>query len=355
MIEIKNLKKYYGTELVIDDVSLNVGKGEIFAIVGHSGAGKSTLLRCINALEGYQSGSLRVFGEEISALAKHEKRLRQLRRDIGMIFQHFALMSRKSVFENVAMPLQIHAFSKSEIKSRVNELLDLVGLLDKANAYPAGLSGGQKQRVAIARALALRPKILLSDEATSALDPNTTKNILALIRQINADLGISVVLVTHEMEVVKEIAFKAVLLDHGRIIGSGQIHELFLKPSPKMREFLGESDFLSNDLQGVNIKLYYPKESAQKSLISQMARELNVDLNIVWGKIERLNGVALGNLVINVDKKDKEKVLKFIEKSGVLWEMAENLNENLRLKDENLTKNSPKKRGRKPKNDKNLA
>lgn len=321
MIEIKNLKKYYGKELVIDDVSLNVGRGEIFAIVGHSGAGKSTLLRCINALESYEGGSLRVFGEEISALAKHEKRLRQLRRDIGMIFQHFALMSRKSVFENVAMPLQIHHFERGETQKRVSELLELVGLADKANSYPGELSGGQKQRVAIARALALRPKILLSDEATSALDPNTTKNILELIRHINKELKISVVLVTHEMEVVKEIAAKAVLLDHGHIIGSGAIHELFLKPNEKMREFLGESDFLPE--KGVNIKLFFPKESAQKSLITQMARELNIDFNIVWGKIEKLNGVALGNLVINVAQKDKAKVLKFIEQSGVLWEVAE--------------------------------
>ena len=321
MIKIKNLKKSYGKELVIDDVSFEVREGEIFAIVGHSGAGKSTLLRCINALEGYQGGSLQVFGEEISQLAKNPKKLRNLRKDIGMIFQHFALMSRKNAFENVAMPLQIHGFAKSEIKSRVSELLELVGLADKATAYPSELSGGQKQRVAIARALALRPKVLLSDEATSALDPNTTKNILELISRINKALGISVVLVTHEMEVVKEIAQRAVLLERGRIIGSGQIHELFLKPNEKMREFLGESDFLPSS--GVNVKLYFPKEVAQKQVITQMARELNIDFNIVWGKIEKLNGVALGNLVINVREKDKARVLEFIAKNGVLWEVAE--------------------------------
>ena len=321
MIKIKNLKKSYGKELVIDDVSFEVREGEIFAIVGHSGAGKSTLLRCINALESYQGGSLQVFGEEISQLAKNPKKLRNLRKDIGMIFQHFALMSRKNAFENVAMPLQIHGFAKSEIKSRVSELLELVGLADKAAAYPSELSGGQKQRVAIARALALRPKVLLSDEATSALDPNTTKNILELISRINKALGISVVLVTHEMEVVKEIAQRAVLLERGRIIGSGQIHELFLKPNEKMREFLGESDFLPSS--GVNVKLYFPKEVAQKQVITQMARELNIDFNIVWGKIEKLNGVALGNLVINVREKDRARVLEFIDKNGVLWEVAE--------------------------------
>lgn len=323
MIEIQNLQKYYGKELVIDNVSLNVKKGEIFAIVGHSGAGKSTLLRCINALESYQNGSLKVFGEEISQIAQNAKKLRELRKNIGMIFQHFALMSRKNAFENVAMPLQIHGFDKNEIKSRVSELLKLVGLADKAKAYPNELSGGQKQRVAIARALALRPKVLLSDEATSALDPNTTKNILELISQINKELGISVVLVTHEMEVVKEIAQRAVLLERGKIIGSGQIHELFLKPNEKMREFLGENE-LSSVLpkDGVNVKLYFPKEVAQKHIITQMARELNIDFSIVWGKIEKLNGVALGNLVINIAQKDKEKVLDFIDKNGVLWELA---------------------------------
>lgn len=323
MIEIQHLKKYYGKELVIDNVSLNVKKGEIFAIVGHSGAGKSTLLRCINALESYQNGSLKVFDEEISQIAQNAKKLRELRKNIGMIFQHFALMSRKNAFENVAMPLQIHGFDKNEIKSRVSELLELVGLADKAKAYPNELSGGQKQRVAIARALALRPKVLLSDEATSALDPNTTKNILELISQINKELGISVVLVTHEMEVVKEIAQRAVLLERGKIIGSGQIHELFLKPNEKMREFLGENE-LSSVLpkDGVNVKLYFPKEVAQKHIITQMARELNIDFSIVWGKIEKLNGVALGNLVINIAQKDKEKVLDFIDKNGVLWELA---------------------------------
>jgi len=318
MISIKNLKKYYDKELVIDDVSLEVKKGEIFAIVGHSGAGKSTLLRCINGLESYQSGSIKVFDKEISSLKDSE--LRSIRKDMGMIFQHFALMSRKNVFENVAMPLSIHGYSKSEIKKRVNELLELIGLLNKVNAYPNELSGGQKQRVAIARALALNPKILLSDEATSALDPNTTKNILDLIKQINKEFNISVVLVTHQMEVVKEIASKAVLLDHGKVIGSGEIQELFLKPNLKMQEFLGESDFLPET--GVNIKLFFPKEVAQNSLITQMARKLDIDFNIVWGKIEKLNDIALGNLVINISEKDKECVLDFISKSGVLWEVA---------------------------------
>ncbi|HEC1773319.1 TPA: methionine ABC transporter ATP-binding protein [Campylobacter lari] len=318
MIKIQNLKKYYGKELVINDVSLEVKEGEIYALVGHSGAGKSTLLRCINGLENYQSGSVEVFGKEIATLK--EKELRVFRKDIGMIFQHFALMSRKNVFENVAMPLEIHNFDKSAIQKRVNELLDLVGLLAKSKAYPNELSGGQKQRVAIARALALNPKILLSDEATSALDPNTTNNILELIAKINQEFNISVVLVTHEMEAVKQIAQKAVLLEHGQIIGQGKIEDLFLKPSEKMREFLGESDFLP--LNGVNVRLYFCKEKANQSIITHMARSLNIDFNIVWGKIEKLNNNALGNLVINIEAKDQEKVLKYLQENGVIWELV---------------------------------
>lgn len=318
MIKIENLKKFYGATQIIDDVSLNVEKGEIFAIVGHSGAGKSTLLRCINGLEDYQSGSLKVFDKEISALKDRE--LRELRRDVGMIFQHFALMARKTAFENIATPLKFWDYSDGEIKKRVNELLDLVGLANKAASYPGELSGGQKQRVAIARALALSPKILLSDEATSALDPNTTNSILELLKQINQTLNISVVLVTHEMEVVKSIARRAVLLESGKIIGSGTIEELFLKPDEKMKEFLGEDEILPSE--GVNIRLFFPKEVAQNSVITHMARTLNIDFNIVWGKLEKLNENVLGSLVINVDPKDEARVTEYIKQSGVLWEVA---------------------------------
>ena len=315
MIKIENLKKFYGATQIIDGVSLTVEKGEIFAIVGHSGAGKSTLLRCINGLEDYQGGSLKVFDKEISALK--DKELRELRKDVGMIFQHFALMARKTAFENVATPLKFWGYSDSEIKKRVSELLELVGLANKAASYPGELSGGQKQRVAIARALALSPKILLSDEATSALDPNTT---LELLKQINQTLNISVVLVTHEMEVVKSIARRAVLLESGKIIGSGTIEELFLKPDEKMKEFLGEDEILPSE--GVNIRLFFPKEVAQNSVITHMARTLNIDFNIVWGKLEKLNENVLGSLVINVDPKDEARVTEYIKQSGVLWEVA---------------------------------
>lgn len=318
MIKIENLTKFYGGTQILFDVNLEVKKGEIFAIVGHSGAGKSTLLRCINGLESYQGGSLKVFDQEIKNL--DETQQRHLRRDVGMIFQHFALMARKNVFENVATPLKFWGYKSDETEKRVRELLKLVGLESKAKSYPSELSGGQKQRVAIARALALNPKILLSDEATSALDPNTTNQILELLEKINKELDISVVIVTHEMEVVKSIAKRAILLEGGKIIGSGSIEELFLKPDEKMKEFLGEVEILPST--GTNIRLFFPKEVAQNSVITHMARSLNIDFNIVWGKLEKLNDNVLGSLVINIDEKDKENVLNYIKQSGVLWEVA---------------------------------
>ena len=318
MIKIENLTKFYGGTQILYDVNLEVAKGEIFAIVGHSGAGKSTLLRCINGLESYQGGSLKVFDKEIKNL--DETQQRHLRRDVGMVFQHFALMARKNVFENVATPLKFWGYKNDETEKRVRELLNLVGLESKAKSYPSELSGGQKQRVAIARALALNPKILLSDEATSALDPNTTNQILELLEKINKELDISVVIVTHEMEVVKSIAKRAILLEGGKIIGSGSIEELFLKPDEKMKEFLGEVEILPST--GTNIRLFFPKEVAQNSVITHMARSLNIDFNIVWGKLEKLNDNVLGSLVINIDEKDKENVLNYIKQSGVLWEVA---------------------------------
>ena len=318
MIKIENLTKFYGDTQILFDINLEGKKGEIFAIVGHSGAGKSTLLRCINGLESYQGGSLKVFDQEIKNL--DETQQRHLRRDVGMIFQHFALMARKNVFENVATPLKFWGYKSDETEKRVRELLKLVGLESKAKSYPSELSGGQKQRVAIARALALNPKILLSDEATSALDPNTTNQILELLEKINKELDISVVIVTHEMEVVKSIAKRAILLEGGKIIGSGSIEELFLKPDEKMKEFLGEVEILPST--GTNIRLFFPKEVAQNSVITHMARSLNIDFNIVWGKLEKLNDNVLGSLVINIDEKDKENVLNYIKQSGVLWEVA---------------------------------
>ena len=203
MIKMQNVKKSFGKTEVLKDISLNINQGEIYGLIGHSGAGKSTLLRCINALEDYNEGSIKVMDKEVKLLS--EKGKRELRKELGMIFQGFNLLSRKNVFQNVALPLEVWGYDKAFINKRVNELLEIVGLSEKAKSKPAELSGGQKQRVAIARALALEPKILLCDEATSALDPKTTKDILSLLEDINKKLGITIVVVTHQMEVVKQI------------------------------------------------------------------------------------------------------------------------------------------------------
>jgi D-methionine transport system ATP-binding protein len=317
LINIKNLNKHYGDIKVLNNISIDIKKGEIFAIVGHSGAGKSTLMRCINGLEEYTDGSLTVNNKEIKNLNKNE--LREFRKNIGMIFQHFSLIQRKTVFENVALPMELWGYSKSEISEKVKELLSLVGLEEKMQSYPGQLSGGQKQRVAIARALTLDPEVLLSDEATSALDPNTTTSILNLLKEINEKLNITIILVTHEMEVVKQIAQKALLLEHGNIIGFDDTEELFLKPDIKMKEFLGETEVVPKT--GVNIKIYFPKDNAFQSFITKMARELNMDFNIVWGKLEEINTHIVGNMVININENDKEKVTNYIKEHDIIWEV----------------------------------
>ncbi|WP_321469899.1 methionine ABC transporter ATP-binding protein [Halarcobacter sp.] len=317
MISIKNLNKYYGDVKVLNDISISIKAGEIFAIVGHSGAGKSTLLRCINGLEDYSTGSLLVDNKEIKDLNKEQ--LRSFRKKIGMIFQHFSLVQRKTVYENVALPMQLWGYTKENIDKKVIELLTLVGLENKADSYPSQLSGGQKQRVAIARALTLEPEVLLSDEATSALDPNTTTSILNLLKEINEKLNITIILVTHEMEVVKQIAQKALLLEHGNIIGFDDTEELFLKPDEKMKEFLGEVEVVPND--GVNIKLYFPKDNAYQSFITTMARKLDMDFNIVWGKLEEVNTHIVGNMVINIKDDEKHRVLEYIKQHDIVWEI----------------------------------
>ena len=317
MINIKKLNKHYGDTKVLNNISIDIKEGEIFAIVGHSGAGKSTLMRCINGLEDYTDGSLMVNNKEIKTLEKDE--LREFRKNIGMIFQHFSLIQRKTVFENIALPMELWGYKKDEILIKVKDLLALVGLSEKIHSYPKELSGGQKQRVAIARALTLNPDILLSDEATSALDPNTTTSILNLLKQINEKLNITIILVTHEMEVVKQIAQKALLLEHGNIIGFDDTEELFLKPDIKMKEFLGETEIVPK--VGTNIKIYFPKDNAFQSFITKMARELDMDFNIVWGKLEEINSHIVGNMVINIEEKDKEKVTSYIKEHNIIWEV----------------------------------
>ncbi|WP_315067930.1 methionine ABC transporter ATP-binding protein [uncultured Clostridium sp.] len=321
MIEIKHVIKNFGEAQVIKDVSLNIKEGEIYGIIGHSGAGKSTLLRCINGLESYDGGSINVMGKEVSSL--DGRSLREFRKDLGMIFQNFNLMQRKNVFDNVALPLEVWGYNKNEIKDKVLRLLDLVGLKDKKLSKPSELSGGQKQRVAIARALALDPKVLLCDEATSALDPKITKDILALLSKINKELGITIVMVTHQMEVIKEICEKVALLDGGEIKAEGRAEDLFLKPGKSLKKFLGEEDDELLPDEGVNIKLFFPSDSSENALITKMARELEIDFSIVWGKLERFRSEVLGGLVINIKEEDKDKVIKYLENRDILLEVIE--------------------------------
>mgnify|MGYP000858746672 FL=1 len=317
MIEIKNMDKNFGSLQILADINLKIEKGEIFGIIGLSGAGKSTLLRCINGLETYHRGSVKVMDTEVANLGPTA--IRELRRNLGMIFQNFNLLNRKNVFDNIAIPMEIWGFDKSTIKERVFELLKLVDLEDKAYEKPARLSGGQKQRVAIARALALKPEILLCDEATSALDPKTTKSILELLREINKKLGLTIVIVTHQMEVIKDICSKVALIEDGRIITSGYVEDIFLNPDSRLKNLLGEEELLP--YEGVNIKLYFPKEKSCQCIISSMARELDKDFSIVWGKLEKFSDHVLGNLIINVNKQDQDLITRHLDNKSIHWEV----------------------------------
>lgn len=316
MIKISNLNKYYENIKVLSDVNIHIEKGEIFGIIGHSGAGKSTLLRCINRLEDYEDGSILVEEKEVKDLSENE--LRFLRKDLGMIFQHFSLLERKTVFENVALPLECFKYSKAEKNKRVNELLELVGIADKKNQKPRNLSGGQKQRVAIARALALNPKVLLCDEATSALDPNTTKSILSLLQDINKKLNITIIMVTHQMEVIKQICSRVAIMEGGKVLEIGNTEELFLQNSKNLQKLVGEYEIVLP--KGSNIRIIFPKEISNESIITSMARNLDIDFSIVCGRLEKYREDILGSLIINVSSKHKEKVKKYLDERHVRWE-----------------------------------
>ena len=316
MIKISNLNKYYGDTKILSDVNIHMQKGEIFGIIGHSGAGKSTLLRCINRLETYEDGSILVEDKEVKDLSENE--LRFLRKDLGMIFQHFSLLERKTVFENVALPLECFKYPKEEINKRVDELLKLVGIDDKKNQKPRNLSGGQKQRVAIARALALNPKVLLCDEATSALDPNTTKSILNLLQDINKKLNITIIMVTHQMEVIKQICSRVAIMEGGKVLEIGDTEELFLQNSKNLQKLVGEEDVVLP--KGTNIRIIFPKEISNDSIITSMARNLDIDFSIICGKLEKYREDILGSLIINVSSEHKEKIKKYLDEKEVRWE-----------------------------------
>lgn len=320
MIEIKNVNKSFGSNKVLTDVNFTINDGEIFGIIGHSGAGKSTLLRCINRLESFDSGEIIVNNQNVGNL--DDKNLRDLRKNLGMIFQHFSLLERKTVFENIALPMECHGYSKEEIKSRVEELLDLVGILDKKDSRPKNLSGGQKQRVAIARALTMNPSVLLCDEATSALDPKTTSSILSLLQEINKKLGITIIVVTHQMEVIKQICTRTAIMDAGKVLEIGDTEEIFLNSPVALRKILGEDNIVLPE--GVNLKLLFTNDRSNEAIITGMSRELNIDVSIIFGKLEKFRDNILGSLIINIPETSVEQVKEYLTKCDMRWQEVDN-------------------------------
>lgn len=340
MIDLSHIEKIYdspsGPVRAIKDISLHINRGEIYGIIGLSGAGKSTLVRCINLLERPTSGTVTVDGQDITAMS--DSQLRQARKSIGMIFQHFNLLSSATVYDNVAFPLRLVNTPKDRIDKKVTELLELVGLADKADQYPSQLSGGQKQRVGIARALASEPKILLCDEATSALDPQTTKAILQLIRDINAKLKLTVVVITHEMQVIKDICDKVAVIDKGVIAEKGNVLDVFTNPQqPITKEFI--SVLLSNDLpvgfrerevrqEPFNgslllIRLTFIGESANEPVISRLIKNFDLNVGILFGSLDDIKGVPFGRLIISLDGRQLEiqEALEYVQRQNLKVEV----------------------------------
>lgn len=335
MIEIRNLTKEYKTKKGIvrgvDDVSLSVQKGEIFGIVGYSGAGKSSLLRCINLLERPTSGQITVGGTDLTSLRGEDLRLARLK--IGMIFQHFYLISQKTVFENVAFSLKAARISPTQTIVRVEELLKMVGLADKRDVYPSQLSGGQKQRVAIARALANNPQVLLCDEATSALDPTTTKSILNLLKKINKELNITIVLITHEMNVVKEICSRMAIMQDGRVIEDGAVYDIFASPQAELtKEFIQSvvsfeiPKVILDNCEGRIIKVLFKGKVAGEGIISDTLQKFNVKGNFLHGSIEYIQELPLGIFIMELkgQREEVQGALEYISQRAAQVEVLRN-------------------------------
>ena len=341
-IKIKNLVKKYQNNnskelLAVNNVNLDIGQGDIYGIMGLSGAGKSTLIRLLNRLEEPTSGEILVKQEIVdkknntitgyedkNILKFNMKMLREYRKKTGMIFQHFNLLNSRNVAENVAFPLEISKWKKKDIKKRVDKLLEIVGLSDKKQNYPEQLSGGQKQRVAIARALANNPKILLSDEATSALDPRTTTSILELLKDINKKFGITIILITHQMEVIKKICNKTAIMSDGRIIEKGETKEIFLNPKTDLaKEFVGnisheefrteeEKKHREENNGKLRLRLKYNEDQVNESYITKIIRKYDVEVNILGGFIDKVGDIIVGNLLIEISASE-EKAKDIIE------------------------------------------
>ncbi|MEU9311186.1 ATP-binding cassette domain-containing protein [Streptomyces sp. NPDC048256] len=327
MITTTGLTKVYrsrGREVTaLDGVDLHVREGEVYGVIGQSGAGKSSLIRCINLLERPTAGTVTVAGQDLTALAgrgpRAGKELRQARSRIGMVFQHFNLLSSRTVQDNVELPLEILGISGQERSRKALELLDLVGLADKAKSFPAQLSGGQKQRVGIARALAGDPKVLLSDEATSALDPETTRSILQLLRDLNRQLGLTVLLITHEMDVVKSICDSAALMENGRVVESGTVGELLATPGSELAGALFPvgGDATGEDRTVVDVTFH--GEAATRPVISRLSRTYNIDISILGAAIDTVGGLQVGRMRIELPGRYEDNVVPigFLREQGL--------------------------------------
>ena len=343
MIRLENVSKTFtdsNKEVhAVNNVSLTINDGDIFGIIGFSGAGKSTLVRCINLLEKPTDGKVFVDDAEITALSGKE--LRKARKKIGMIFQHFNLMPSRTIFGNVAYPLRGSGLSKEEIKEKVHHLLELVGISEKENAFPSQLSGGQKQRVAIARALANDPNILLCDEATSALDPQTTKSILKLLQQLNQTLGITVVVITHEMAVVKEICNRVAVMDHGDVVEEGEVFHVFASPKePLTRSFIkttsnlqkieeliaADSPVVATKKGELIVRLTYVEKNTSEPLISTVTQKFGIILNIVFADVEIVQNAPIGGTVAIVSGEGSriDEALQYLRDKNVGVEVIEN-------------------------------
>ncbi|WP_227396283.1 methionine ABC transporter ATP-binding protein [Jeotgalibacillus aurantiacus] len=332
MIQFENVKKTYGEgqEAVhaLKGIDLTVETGEIYGVIGFSGAGKSSLIRCVNWLEQPTEGKVLIHGQDLNSRSKQE--IRTIRKDIGMIFQHFNLLNSKTVFQNVATPLLLSREPKDKIRNRVTELLDFVGLGDKADQYPDQLSGGQKQRVGIARALATNPSILLCDEATSALDPQTTQSILDLLKKINKAYNITILIITHEMTVIREICDKVAVIEEGIIKEKGTVFEVFTNPQhPTTKRFVRSvmndqlPESIVRELEKKSFKnvyrIQYTGHSAGSPLLSRLSRKFNLDVNVLYGNITELQDIPYGNLIVEFDgqQSDIQKALHYIQQENV--------------------------------------
>ncbi len=325
MIELKELCKTYssssGDVEALRDINLSIRDGEIFGIIGLSGAGKSTLVRCINLLERPTSGSVIIDGQDITQLPRPE--LLRMRRTISMIFQGFNLLEQRSVLRNVTFPLEIAGVRKQAAKEKAMALLKVVGLEEKANAYPSQLSGGQKQRVAIARALASDPHYLLCDEATSALDPNTTRSILELLRKINKTLGVTIVVITHEMKVIDQICDRVAVIDQSRIAEMGKVSDVFTNPKSQIaRELILPQDRAAIDTTGgKKIRLIFDGMHSQEPIISRMTLDCQAPVNILFADTKDFDGIVYGHMIIELPTDDNQasKILTWLKNSPVKW------------------------------------